>query len=306
MTKEVERVVVSFSGGQTSAYMTTRLLEMEKRGEVIVEHICFCNTGMEHEATLRFVNNCEELWGRKVTWLEYAGRSRAKQGEAITPLYNIVDYSTAARNGEPFERLILEKACLPCQSFRFCTSELKVMLIEYFLTDRNQFDLRQAIGIRADEPSRYYKISNQENKFMPLFKWGVTKQMVNDFWDKQPFKLEVPNRLGNCTLCFLKGKLKRVAILREFPELAEWWIKMEDKISSIPAVDAVPKKIKTQIKKTPEHEAFLLAAKLRPKNNTFDKQYSVRQLLALAKSQLDITDEMLEGDVDIACACNVD
>jgi hypothetical protein len=33
---------------------------------------------------------------------------------------------------------------------------------------------------------------------------------------------------GNCDLCFLKGKNKRKAILRDDPRRAEWWVEMEN------------------------------------------------------------------------------
>jgi len=34
---------------------------------------------------------------------------------------------------------------------------------------------------------------------------------------------------GNCDLCFLKGKDTKIKLLKERPEMADWWIKQEQK-----------------------------------------------------------------------------
>ena len=33
--------------------------------------------------------------------------------------------------------------------------------------------------------------------------------------------------MGNCDLCFLKGHKKKQSIIRELPELTDWWIEHE-------------------------------------------------------------------------------
>ena len=62
----------------------------------------------------------------------------------------------------------------------------------------------------------------------PLYDAGITKQMVNEYWSTKPYTLQIPAILGNCTLCFLKGKNAIISILRDFPELAEDWIRDEE------------------------------------------------------------------------------
>ena len=52
--------------------------------------------------------------------------------------------------------------------------------------------------------------------------------MINDYWSKKPYNLEIPSILGNCDLCFMKGKNAIIAILREYPELADKWIADEE------------------------------------------------------------------------------
>lgn len=272
----MKHIAISFSGGATSAYMTHQLLELEKQGGVKVEYILFSNTGREHAATLDFVFACQELWKREIIWLEYAGR---KKEEGL--YYDVVDYYTASRNGQPFERLIEKRGYLPTVVTRFCTQELKIRCIEKFLHHVGCKDMVQAVGIRHDEPLRYYRLKQQENKWMPLFEWGISKQDVNAFWDKMPFKLQIPNYMGNCDLCFLKARPKRVEILRADPNVSEWWDRMEVLISG--------------------RNRRVRRGKKMP--STFDKNASVMDLLALSKNPTIFDDLDYQ---DIPCSCNID
>ena len=81
-------VIASFSGGRSSAMMVS---QMDLSDALVV----FCNTGKEMPETLEFVRDCEKHWGVPIIWLEYAGKKQ----------YKVVNYDTASRNGEPFERL---------------------------------------------------------------------------------------------------------------------------------------------------------------------------------------------------------
>lgn len=91
-------------------------------------------------------------------------------------------------------------------------------------------DFENYIGFRYDEPNRKRKDYSKKvfNKF-PLFDLKITKEQINDFWSKKNYNLEIPHILGNCTLCFNKGQNAIIAILRNFPELADEWIDDEDK-----------------------------------------------------------------------------
>jgi hypothetical protein len=50
---------------------------------------------------------------------------------------------------------------------------------------------------------------------------------VDLYWRLQPFDLQLQSHEGNCDLCFLKGLGKRRQIIRDRPDLAEWWIEQE-------------------------------------------------------------------------------
>lgn len=224
---------ISFSGGRTSAYMLWRVLQ--SNGGLPAECVvCFANTGKEEAATLRFVRDCGLHWGVPITWVEYRDNEDG---------FAIVEYSTASRDGEPFEAIIRKRNYLPNPVTRFCTVELKIRTMHKFLKLGGWADgpdgWDQMIGIRADEHRRVAKIrarpspeTVKETMVMPLADAGVTVHDVAAFWSAQPFNLELPTfngrtLAGNCDLCFLKPQAQVASLIAEKPERATFWIRME-------------------------------------------------------------------------------
>lgn len=219
-----EPTCISFSGGRTSAYMLWRVLEAHggKLPEDAV--VCFANTGKEDEATLKFVHDCETNWNVKIHWLEFIPKSFVE-----------VDYQTASRNGEPFERLIEMKNYLPNPVARFCTEELKVKTIDKFLESKG-IEAQMMVGIRADEPRRLPKL-RARGLAVPLADAGVKQIDVQSFWKQSGFDLGLTFRdgvtaLGNCDLCFLKGPHQIMGLIKDKPDRAIWWAKQEEKIGA--------------------------------------------------------------------------
>lgn len=237
-----EPAVISFSGGRTSAYMLFKTLEAH--GGVLPDYVkvCFANTGREMPETLDFVRDCGEQWGVDIVWLE----CRARPGEAGENKFvyetEVVSYETASRNGEPFAQLITARNYLPNVVARFCTSELKVRRVVDYLNSIGHGDGERlhVIGIRFDEPRRAIKMHNKKNEghdcWCPLYEDKVTALDVAAFWNAQNFDLNLHNRdgvtdWGNCDLCYLKGGNKKLSLVRERPDLADWWIEQEAKIN---------------------------------------------------------------------------
>jgi 3'-phosphoadenosine 5'-phosphosulfate sulfotransferase (PAPS reductase)/FAD synthetase len=220
-----EPTIISFSGGRTSGYMLWKCLEAHGGKLPDEAVVCFANTGKEEEATLKFVNDCAVNWNVPIVWLEF--RDNEKKFEVVT-------YETASRNGEPFEQLIDKKHYLPNQAQRFCTQELKVNTFTRYFKSIGIMDIVTFVGIRADEPRRIAKISQQEDKLMPLSKDGVTEKMVWDFWNNNTFDLELPKQSGssNCDLCFLKGTAILTSLIQQKPERTIWWQKQEASIGA--------------------------------------------------------------------------
>ncbi|MEN5136134.1 MULTISPECIES: phosphoadenosine phosphosulfate reductase family protein [unclassified Pseudomonas] len=230
--------VVSFSGGRTSAYMLRQVLDNNDDLSDLV--VTFANTGKEHPATLEFVRECAEHWSVPIVWLEF------RDNEAG---FEVVDFASASRQGEPFEALIRKRKYLPNPVTRFCTIDLKIRIIHKYLrslglsTEETPVDMMT--GIRADEPRRVVKIrhrkSTSESKWatmvMPLAEAGVGVQDVTAFWEGQPFDLMLPTingrtLEGNCDLCFLKGAKQVYSIIASDRPKAEWWARMESSVVS--------------------------------------------------------------------------
>jgi hypothetical protein len=185
--------VINFSGGKTSAYMT--IMEY-KEGDIVL----FCDTMREHPKTYKFINDFEAFENIPVTRISYEGG---------------------------FEGMLKKNKALPNQFKRFCTTELKIKTAKRYLKTLGITEFENLIGFRYDEPMRVSKRKQRFKKVhdkFPLFENKITKQIINNYWSKKPYNLEIPSILGNCTLCFMKGKNAIISILREYPELADEWI----------------------------------------------------------------------------------
>lgn len=232
---------IAFSGGRTSGMMLYRILEAN--GGVLPPNtnVVFCNTGIERQETLDFVERCSVEWSVPIVWVEYRyeGRHRPTLDVQERPrkmpgrhYFVQVDYATASRCGEPFEMLIRAKNMLPNVVSRFCTVEMKIRTALRYLVSLGWKQWVSCIGFRADEPQRVAKLrgSNRhkcEEPVAPLHAAGVTETDVRAFWRAMPFDLQLESYEGNCTLCFLKGQGKLERLMRERPKLADWWIRME-------------------------------------------------------------------------------
>ena len=212
-------IVVNLSGGRSSA-MALHLFLVKNNGLPNNAIVCFQNTGLERLETLEFVQKIQTQWEIPILWLEYLPTGKG---------YKIVDFETAARDGEPFAAMIEAKKYVPNRTVRLCTVELKIKPLEKYMADvhglaSDEFD--KVLGIRHDEPNRIAKI-RERGGLMPLVDAKITKKQVREFWAKQPFDLKLKDFESNCNLCFQKGKYKRLTILAENPHLAKWWIEIE-------------------------------------------------------------------------------
>ena len=232
--------IISFSGGRTSAYMLWRIIQAH--GGRLPDNVIvvFCNTGKERLETLDFVQRCASMWGVHVIWLEWRDTEVG---------FEVVSHNSASRNGEPFEGIIAKRQYLPNSVTRFCTIELKIRLIIKYAKSMGWTYWKSVIGLRFDELHRVFKQAarNAQRKepfraVAPMAKARTTKPDVLRFWlgeNRSPkrlthplpqgFDLGLEDWEGNCDLCFLKGQKKRERIMRDNPELAQWWIDQEEK-----------------------------------------------------------------------------
>lgn len=237
--KTDEETIIAMSGGRTSAYMLWRVLQ--EYGGKLPEHIkvVFFNTGKEMPETLDFVRDITKNWNVEIAWIERYTFKSEEENKKYRYELKIVDHSTAARNGEPFRQIIEAYGQLPNPVSRYCSAQLKTKATAHYAKEILGWEtpVQSFIGIRADEHTRGRKIHNSresgQDRFCPLWVDGVSKYDVFDFWKASDFDLNLPNNngvtdWGNCDICFLKAASKKQSIIKARPDLAKWWIKMED------------------------------------------------------------------------------
>lgn len=214
-----QHILVAFSGGETSAYMINWLLLNKPDYKYT---FVFANTGEEMEETLVFVNNVSNFFKIKVIWLEYEHLS-----------YKEVDFKTAYRSHNPIEienkwqnhpfRKYISKFGIPNLQNNSCSRDLKHYIIDRYMSKNgwkpSTYD--KAIGIRADEIDRIGKY------YYPLIQPNITKPIVNAFWNKMPFRLNIKGYEGNCKTCWKKSFRKLCTIAIEHPERFDFFRQME-------------------------------------------------------------------------------
>jgi 3'-phosphoadenosine 5'-phosphosulfate sulfotransferase (PAPS reductase)/FAD synthetase len=270
--------LLSFSGGETSAYMLYQVLCAH--GGVLPDYVivAFANTGREMEETLRFVHECATRWGVRIYWVEWRpptkrlpaakcphkkrGRCADCKREAImlaaSKRFELVGFNSADREGRWFAELIRRKQYLPNQDRRYCTEKLKIDTMKWLMVSLGYERWFNMVGLRADERHRVIKqvLRNASGveRFVsgcPMAVAGATKRVVERFWHgargrwsmvtllrqrglaaiqplmPQGFILGLYPFEGNCDLCFLKGRFKKMAVIRSRPATPKWWSEQE-------------------------------------------------------------------------------
>lgn len=221
------RLQISFSGGETSAYMAYRLIEEYRNTHEIVT--LFANTGQEAEETLEFVDRCDREFGLNLVWIEADVNPELGKGTKA----KIVSFETASRNGESFETVIA-KYGIPNPTNFVCTRELKITPMQNYLRsigwDRNTY--KTAIGIRIDELDRMRDDADTNGILYPLIEWNIDKPAINRFWRDMPFRLNLKSWEGNCKTCWKKSDRKLFAVAQDHPEWFDFFSDMEEKYSN--------------------------------------------------------------------------
>jgi len=219
---DIDTIFVSFSGGRTSAYMCYLLLKNNPENLNYV--FVFANTGLEHDKTLDFVDACDRYFNLNLVWVE--ALINPVHGKGVR--HSVVNYQSAARNGEPFEHFI-KKYGIPNRSYPQCSERLKSLPMESY---RRSLGFRAkhktCIGIRSDEIDRMSANADRDGLIYPLIsRFPTTKSDVLNFWASMPFNLEIPEHYGNCVTCWKKSKRKLLTIASEQPGSFDFMVRME-------------------------------------------------------------------------------
>lgn len=215
----MKKIIVSFSGGRTSAYMSYKM-QFSPEFSSVEKYYVFANTGKEMEETLLFVDQCDREFGLNLTWIE----SVINPVKGFGVEWKQVDFATANRSGLPFDEMV-KKFGIPNIDFPHCTRELKERPMGKWANEVVGCDYVWAIGMRADERKRQ---KTGANKIYPLITtWPTNEKMVRDFWSRMPFDLKLKDYEGNCDLCWKKSLAKRLTIISENPQISSQWEKWE-------------------------------------------------------------------------------
>jgi len=221
--KEKAKLLVSFSGGETSAFMAQWLWNHKKNEYDMI--FVFANTGQENEETLEFVGKCSKHFGFPVIWVEANVHYGERKGSTAT----VVDYITANRTGGPFEAII-KKYGIPNMGIPHCTREMKEVPIRNYAKSIGWAKWFTAIGIRADELGRMNDKREKKRLVYPLIHWHkMTKPMINLWWSKQPFRLPLKGYQGNCKTCWKKHDPKLFQMAKEDETHFDFMAEMERK-----------------------------------------------------------------------------
>ena len=215
-------LIVSFSGGRTSAYMAKWLLD--NKSSVYNLIFIFANTGLEHEKTLEFVDRCDREWGLNLIWVEAV--THREHGKGCTS--KVVSYETASRNGEPFHEMTAWYG-LAGVGWTHCNRELKLNPMRHWASVNGYSKCYWAIGIRSDEVDRISPTAKEKRIIYPLVSQKMTtKPEIMHWWRDQDFDLEISEHLGNCVTCWKKSDRKLFTIAKHEPIRFIHFQKMEE------------------------------------------------------------------------------
>lgn len=171
-------------------------IENYQPGDLVI----FCDTQREAVGTYKFLDDIEKHEGIPITRLHFPGG---------------------------WVKMLGKRGAIPNYFKRFCTIELKIKVARRYLRSLGFMSYENFIGFRFDEPSRVKDYKSQWKQVVPrfpLYDAKVKKLDVIRYFQAKPYDLEIPEILGNCDACFMKGAAAIISIYAKFPELADKWI----------------------------------------------------------------------------------
>ena len=218
------RLLISFSGGETSAYMAKILTQ---RNDSTYDEIVtvFANTGQEHPRTLEFVDYVDKEYGLNLVWVEAV----VNHGVRKSCSHKVVTYETATRDGSLFEDMI-KKYGIPNAAYPHCTRSLKLDAITSYARsigwENGSYDT--AVGIRIDEIDRMSAKADRNRIVYPLISYKPMRKVdINAFWRDQPKRLEITGYQGNCVWCWKKTFRKHFTLIQDDPSWYDFPKRME-------------------------------------------------------------------------------
>ena len=285
--KNNKNIFCSVSAGYSSVLMALKIKEWYPDHNIIY---AMANTSKEHIKSLEFMNECDKYFGLNIDWVEAIINQEKGKGTD----FKIVKYENLKTKGELFEDGI-KKYGIPSVINKWCNRDLKITPLKKYadsIFGLNNYSI--AVGIRADEIDRVSNQYKKNNIFYPLLDNGLGTRDRNKFWMNQPIQIKIPAFKGNCDMCFEKSNRKLMTIIKEEPNIADWWDNMIKKYSKI-TIEG-----KDSYNWYAEHEGM----------NFYRKNRTIQDLIEMSKQPFSkATDEYiyendlfdLEGDCGAGC-----
>ncbi|GIC77682.1 phosphoadenosine phosphosulfate reductase family protein [Moritella sp. F3] len=216
--------VVSFSGGRTSAYLVF-LMEIARKMFGWNVFYVYCDTGVEHGLTYRFIREIVKFWGIDLIVLRTVINPILGEGNSFE-VFGPEDLST--HRMPPFEpfKSMMKKYGTPYSGGEFCSERMKKDPFEAYCNQRfGKGNYITWLGMRSDEPKRL-KPKTNVRYLADLVE--IDKPSILSWWKKQVFDLLIDEDEGNCLFCMKKSTPKLALALKKNPGLARVWFKHID------------------------------------------------------------------------------
>jgi len=256
-----EKLIVSFSSGESSAFMAQWCKNnLSDKYEI---KFVMCNTSEENEKSLEFADKVDKYFGLNLTWIECVTNSQHGEGVGA----KVVSYKTACRNGDVFEAVIAKQG-IPNTHAPICTREMKNYTVRAYCREIGWNEYAIAVGFRIDESGRILEshLGNKIKFIYPLISLvPMTKPAINRYWRDMPFRVELKGYEDNCKVCFKKSLRKLLTIAKHHPERFDNFLKWEKKYENY-----IP-------------ESRILTQKARPPIRFYRGKLSVMDILEMSK-----------------------
>lgn len=198
--------VISLSGGRSSGLLLY-LMRQKQLNEGLDVRYVFCDTGVEHPMTYRFIREIVKFWDIPLIILQAEINPILGEGNSYS-VWEPKDIQTRMPSVKPFVDM-MSKYGTPYIGGAFCTDRLKLSPFKSYCDDMfGKGNYTTWIGIRSDEPKRLI-LKNNIRYLADISDFD--KNDVINWWKKQPFNLLIPEHLGNCIFC-IKKSIKKIGL----------------------------------------------------------------------------------------------
>ena len=237
---------VSLSGGKDSTALA--LLSIEKEADA---RFIFCDTGNESPKTYAYIDYLDEklesMTGRKILRIKADfSREITQKQQKLIAAGETERAEACTPTGIPFLDLAVLKGRFPSTMARFCTQKLKVEVVikEFSKYLQEGHDVKDWVGIRADESTRRAKMPEMELfltdeqtgceawHYRPILKWTANdcfEMMKRHGVEPNPLYKEGFSRVG-CFPCISCRKEELRIIAEKYPgvidRLNDWEVKV--------------------------------------------------------------------------------